>query len=298
MSSEHGHRQYVEASSRKLLLTLVLTFFYMIAEIVGGLLTNSLALLADAGHMLTDVAALGLSVFAMWIASRPPTTQRTYGYYRAEILAALVNAATLVVISLYIFSEAYRRFSEPPAVLGKWMMLIAAGGLAANLIGLWILNSGKSESLNVRGAWLHVATDALGSFGTIVAGALIYFFGWKLADPIASVLIAVLVLYSSWSLLKEALAVLMESAPAHIDVDKVRASLVGIPGVLSIHDLHIWTITTGIVALSAHVVSECPGDESALMRTVRESLHRNFGIHHSTIQMEPGDSPPCKDNCG
>jgi cobalt-zinc-cadmium efflux system protein len=234
----------------------------------------------------------------MWIASRPPTTQRTYGYCRAEILAALVNAATLVVISLYIFAEAYRRFWEPPAVMGTWMMVIAAGGLAANLAGLWILHGGEAESLNVRGAWLHVATDALGSFGTIVAGALISFLGWTFIDPVASVLIALLVLYSSWSLLKEAVAVLMENAPAHIDVDKVRSCVASIPGVVSVHDLHVWTITTGIVALSAHVISSCPsGEDGALLQTVRESLHRDFGIHHSTIQMEPGDTS-CTDNCG
>ncbi|MGH7458092.1 MAG: cation diffusion facilitator family transporter, partial [Longimicrobiaceae bacterium] len=215
----HGHAHGGSAGSRnreRLAITLGLVTFYMVVEVVGGLLTNSLALLADAGHMLSDAGALALSLFAIWIAQKPATSKHTYGYYRTEILAALANGATLVAISIYIFVEAYQRFDDPPEVQGALMMGIAVGGLAINLIGLWILNAGKGESLNVRGAWLHVLSDALGSVGAILAGGLIWAFGWNWADPAASVTIGLLVLYSSWALLKETVAVLMEGTPGHI----------------------------------------------------------------------------------
>ena len=261
----------------------------MIAEVVGGLLTNSLALLADAGHMLSDAASLALALFAMWIAQRPPTPRHTYGYYRTEILAALINGATLVAIAIYIFIEAYERVGEPPEVQGALMMGIAVGGLIINLVGLWILNAGKSESLNVHGAWLHVLTDALGSVGAIVAGALIWAFGWNWADPVASVLIGLLVIYSSWALLKETVAVLMEGAPGHIDVDEVRGAIRSIDGVAAVHDLHVWTITSGMVALSAHVEATGARPHSVLLKEIQNVLHDGFEIDHATIQIEPED---------
>ena len=271
---------------RRLAITLGLVSIYMVAEVVGGLLTNSLALLADAGHMLSDAAALALSLFAIWIAQKPPTSRRTYGYYRTEILAALVNGATLVAISLYIFLEAYRRIGEAPEVQGALMMSIALGGLGINVIGLWILNAGRGESLNVRGAWLHVLTDALGSIGAIVAGGLIWAFGWNLADPVASIVIGVLVVYSSWSLLKETVAVLMEGAPGNIDVDAVRDAVVSVPGVEAVHDLHVWTITSGMVALSAHVVVRETPFNPDILPQIQEELRARFEIDHATIQME------------
>lgn len=288
MGAGHSH-SHSHASSRnrtRLALTLGLAAAYMVAEAVGGWLTGSLALLADAGHMLSDVAALGLSLFAMWMAQRPPTSRRTYGYHRLEILAALANGATLVAISILVLIEAFQRFQKPPEVDAPVMMGIAIGGLLVNLAGLWILREGRSESLNVHGAWLHVLTDALGSVQAIAAGAVIWAFGWRWADPVASVLIALLVIYSSWALLREATGVLMESAPLHIDVDEVREAMAGIRGVIEVHDLHVWTITSGMESLSAHVVVEEACYDCDVLTEIRSTLHDRFGIHHMTVQME------------
>lgn len=262
----------------------------MLAEAVGGWLTGSLALLADAGHMLSDAAALGLSLFAIWIGQRPPTPRRTWGYYRTEILAALANGAALVAISIWIVFEAVERFRNPPAVDAPLMMAIAAGGLVVNLIGLAVLSGGRNDSLNVRGAWLHVLTDALGSVQAIAAGALIWGFGWQWADPAASVLISLLVVWSAWHLLKETVGVLMEGTPAHIDLDKVRDTLACLPGVCGVHDLHVWTITSGMEALSAHLVVRDEASTRTLLKTVQSSLHEEFGIHHATVQIE---AEPC-----
>lgn len=289
MSGAHAHHHGASAGSRnrrRLALALGFSAAYMLAEAVGGWLTGSLALLADAGHMLSDVAALGLSLFAMWMAGRPPTPKRTYGYHRMEILAALANGATLVAISFFILSEAVERFRNPPEVNAPVMMGIAAGGLLVNLASLWILHEGRGDNLNVRGAWLHVLMDTLGSVQALAAGALIWAFGWRWADPAASVLIAVLVVFSSWNLLKEATSVLMESVPAHIDVDEVLAVLLGLPGVLEVHDLHIWTITSGLESLSAHVVVEDARYDCELLGEIRTALHDRFGIDHLTIQIE------------
>lgn len=288
-SHSHGHHHHGAASARnrkRLTLSLVLAAAYMLAEAIGGWLTGSLALLADAGHMLSDVAALGLSLFAMWMARRPATSSKTYGYRRMEILAALVNGATLVALSLFVLVEAWERFRTPPEVNAAGMMGIAAGGLLVNLVSLWILHEGRDENLNVRGAWLHVLTDALGSVQAIAAGALIWAFGWRWADPVASVLISLLVIYSSWSLLKEATAVLMEHAPSHIDVDEVRHAMAAVPGVLAIHDLHVWTITSGMESLSAHVVVREERYGCELLGEIRTVLHERFGLHHMTVQME------------
>lgn len=274
---------------RRLLLAACLAGGYMLAEIVGGWITNSLALLADAGHMFSDTAALGLSLFAVWLAERPATPRRTYGYYRTEILAALANGAALVAVSLYIFGEAYHRLLNPPEVQGAVMMWIAVGGLVVNLLGLWILSGGKETNLNVRGAWLHVLTDALGSIGAIAAGALIWAFGWNLADPVISALIGLLVIYSAWRLVGESVSVLMESAPRGIDVDEVRNAMVETPGVLEVHDLHVWTITSGLDSLSAHVVIGPSGHAATLLGNLRTMLHDRFGIDHLTIQIEPED---------
>lgn len=286
----HGHAGTRRAGSfRRLAWTLALVMVYMLAEVVGGLLTNSLALLADAGHMLSDAAALGLSLFAMWIARRPPTSQKTFGYYRAEILAALINGATLIAIAFCIFWEAYRRFPDPPEVLGGWMMAVAVGGLAVNLAGLWILHGAREESLNVRGAWLHVLGDTAGSVGAILAGILIWTLGWNWVDPLASVLIGLLILVSSWRLLKETVGVLMEHAPAHIHVDDVRNAIMSVDGVVGVHDLHVWTITSGLESLSAHVTVGDDLPAAGVLRSIRQALHDRFGIDHVTIQVEPED---------
>lgn len=293
---QHAHRAHAAGNRRRLALALALAGGYMIAEFIGGFVTNSLALLADAGHMLSDVGALALSLFALWIADLPSPPRRTYGYYRAEILAALVNGAALVAIAVFICIEAFERFREPPDVRAPLMMAIASGGLIVNLAGLAILHGGRHENLNIRGAWLHVLSDALGSVGTIAAGLLIWAFGWHWADPLASVLIAALVTYSSWRLLAESVAVLMECAPRGIEVDEVFAALKETPGVLSVHDLHIWTITSGFDSLSAHVVIDDERAHHDVLTDLREMLHERFGIDHVTIQIEPegfAERPPC-----
>src|SRR5688500_12568814 len=227
----HGGRPTSASTRRRLTITLVLVSTYMVAEVVGGVMANSLALLADAGHMLSDAGAIALALFAIWFARRPASPRHTYGYYRAEILAALVNAGSLVAIAIYIFIEAYQRFWTPSEVQGGIMMGVAAGGLVVNLIGLWTLHGGREESLNVRGVWLHVLSDALGSVQAIIAGALIVAFGWWWVDPVASVLIGLLVVHSSWALMRESVAVLMEGAPGNLDVDAVRNRLMACPGV-------------------------------------------------------------------
>jgi cobalt-zinc-cadmium efflux system protein len=287
---DHGaHAGNSTTHQRRLLWALALAATYMVAEVVGGLLTGSLALLADAGHMLSDVVALAMSVVALRIAQRPPTPERTYGFYRAEILAALIHGVLLVCVSVGIFIEAWDRFGEPREILGGPMLLVAVGGLAVNLAGLAILEAGKDENLNVRGAWLHVMSDALGSAGAIAAGALIWLFGWTWADPVASLLIAVLIIHSSWALIREAIAVLMEGAPAHLDVGEIQSSLLAVDGVTAVHDLHVWTIASGRVSLTGHVVAGSGSAHADLLHEVCDLLHQRFSIGHATIQIEPPD---------
>ncbi len=296
----HGHLPAGQSGSarrqhtRRLTGVLVLTLAYMFAEAVGGWLTDSLALLADAGHMLSDAAALGLSLFAAWIAHRPPTPQHSYGYYRAEILAALANGAALIAVSIVIFIEAVERLAHPHQVEGQWMMAIACGGLVVNVLGLLILHSGRAENLNLQGAWLHLLTDALGSVAAIVAGLMIWARGWYWVDPVASILIGLLVIYSSWDLLKEAIAILMESTPKHLDVDVVRSALAEGPGVRSVHDLHIWTITSGMVSLSAHVIVADDQSPQTSLHTLSQMLHERFGFQHTTLQIETEGQIACR----
>jgi cobalt-zinc-cadmium efflux system protein len=291
MAHEHSDDARATGSqARPLAITLALVLLYMGLEIVGGVLSGSLALLADAGHMLSDAGALALTLFALKVARRPPTSERTYGYYRAEILAALANGATLVAIALFIFVEAFERLRNPPEVQGPLMLAVASGGLIVNLTGLWLLRGGREENLNVRGAWLHVLTDALGSLQAIVAGALIWAFEWNWVDPVASILIGLLVIYSSWSRIRQSVAVLMEGTPGHIQLDYVRGALLQLPGVTSVHDLHVWTITSGFVALSAHLACVDPARDDEVLRSAQDLLARRFGIRHSTIQLDRDDS--------
>ncbi|MEE8508855.1 MAG: cation diffusion facilitator family transporter [Myxococcota bacterium] len=286
---DHGEnpRSRSGVDQRRLVIALVLAATYMLAEIAGGWLTGSLALLADAGHMFSDVVALAMSVVALRIAQRPATPARTYGYYRTEILAALIHGVLLVCVSAGIIYEATERLAAPTAVLGGPMLAVAAGGLLVNLVGLKILSEGRHESLNVRGAWLHVLSDALGSVGAMVAGALIWGFGWTWADPAASLLIGGLIVYSSWSLIREAVSVLMEGAPAHIDVEEIQRSLLALTGVETVHDLHVWTIASGMVSLTGHVVIEEGQSPSELLRRVSDLVADRFQIAHATIQIEP-----------
>jgi cobalt-zinc-cadmium efflux system protein len=274
------------ANKRRLKIALALAAIYMLAEVAGGVLTGSLALLADAGHMLGDVGALALSLFALWIADRPSSTRFTFGYYRTEILAALVNGAALLAIAAMILLEAVERLSAPPPVAGAGMLAIATGGLVVNLVALVILGGGRHESLNLRGAWLHVASDALGSVGAMLAGALVWGFGWHWADPVASLVIVLFVVYSAFALLRDAGAVLMEGAPGHLDVDQIRDALVDLECVHAIHDLHVWTITSGVVSLSCHAVKTPSAAATGVLSEIRAVLRDRFGIDHVTVQVE------------
>lgn len=283
---EHGSRVHAAAGRRRLSFVLGLTALYMLAEVVGGWMTGSLALLADAGHMLADVAALALALLAVWFGARPATPRKTFGYYRLEILAALVNGVTLVVISLLIIYEAYHRWAEPQPVKSGPMMLIATGGLLVNVLCAYILHGHHEEDLNVRGAWLHVIGDALGSVGAIIAGALMLLYGWYAADPLFSVVISLLIVWSSWNLIRESTNVLLEGTPAHINLRAVEEAILETRGVEDVHDLHIWTITSGREALSAHVIHTDTTSPPELLSELRNKLHQRFGVDHLTIQME------------
>lgn len=282
LSSAAQHR-------RALKITFALTFTYFIVEVAGGLLTNSLALLADAAHMLTDVFGLGLALFAIWISQRPANAAKTYGYYRVEILAALANALVLFGVSFYILYEAYRRFQKPPEVNSLPMMVVAAVGLAVNLVGIYNLRRGSKESLNVQGAFLEVVSDTLGSLGVIAAGLIMYFTGWYYADPIFSVLIGLFILPRTWGLMMQAVNVLLEGTPAHINLKAVEEAIRSVPNIAAVHDLHVWTITSGMEALSAHVVlaeGTDPRDAQKILGMLNARLKDEFGIDHTTIQIE------------
>jgi cobalt-zinc-cadmium efflux system protein len=274
------------ASQRLLLIVLVITFIYMIAEAIGGYFANSLALLSDAGHMFTDVAALALSLLAVRFASRPATPGKTYGFYRLEILAALVNGVTLIVLSLLICYEAYQRLRQTQEVKGWTLILISAGGLIVNIISAYLLAKGQKETLNVRGAFLHVMGDLLGSVAAIMAGVLIIWRGWKWADPVFSVVISMLIIYSSWRLVADAVNILLEGTPSHINIAAVEQAMRTVAGVREVHDLHIWTITSGRHAVTVHVVVNDAGESYRILRELRELLAQRFALTHSTIQVE------------
>lgn len=261
----------------------------MLAEASGGWFTNSLALLADAGHMLTDVAALSLTLGAIWFAARPATEKKTYGYYRLEILAALINGVALVLISLWVFYEAYERWNAPLKVKGFQMTAIAVGGLLINVICAWLLHGDHAHDLNLRGAWLHIMGDILGSVTAIAAGILIVAFGWIWADAVCSSLISLIIIFGAWNLIRESVNVLLEGTPAHINLAAVEDAILETEGVREIHDLHVWTISSGLEALSAHVCHEDQIVQRELLRTLRRRLQDDFGIDHLTIQMETPD---------
>jgi cobalt-zinc-cadmium efflux system protein len=289
-----GHQHQRGTSVRGLKIALVLVCGYMVAEVVGGIAANSLALLADAGHMLSDAASLALALFAIWIAGKPRSAVRTYGYHRTEILAALVNGATLVIVAVFILWEAWSRLRSPEPVDGPTMMAVAAGGLVVNGAAMAALWKGRQESLAVRGAWLHVVADLLGSVQATVAGGLVWAFGWGWVDPTAGALIAVLVVVSAWKLLHESVNILLEASPRHVDAEEVKSALERIEGVVDVHDLHIWTITSGFEALSVHARVE-GRDRAAVLREARALVHDRFGIDHSTVQLEGLDD--CRYGC-
>lgn len=287
----HGHLHGLTAppgGKRDLLIALSITVLMMAAEVVGGLLSNSLALLSDAGHMFTDNVALLLSFFAMKFAAMPATDRRTFGFYRLEILAAFVNGIVLVLISLYILYEAYMRIVHPQPVAGNLMLVVAAIGLAANIIGAIVLNKHSNSSLNIRGAYLHIIGDALSSVGVVVGGIVILYTGWYLVDPILSILISLVIIYGAWSLVKESVSILLESVPAHIDIEDVATEIENITGVREAYHIHVWTITSGVYAMSAHVLvdDQLVSLNRDLLDRIRSAVARKFKVMHSTIQIE------------
>jgi len=285
MAGGHEHT-HGTSSSRALGLTLALVAAYTVVEVVGGVLTGSLALLADAGHMLSDTGSIAIALLAIWLARRPATAQRSFGYKRAEILAALVNGVTLVAISIWIFIEAFQRFRDPPDVLGGWMLAIALGGVVINVAGALILSRSEGESLNVVAARRHVLADLLGSLGVIVAAVIILATGWLYADPLISVVIGVLVAASSWTVLRESVAILLEMTPSELDAEEVKARMLSVESVTNVHDLHIWTITSGFPALSAHVLVEPGADCHGKRRELERLLEAEFELDHTTLQVD------------
>jgi cobalt-zinc-cadmium efflux system protein len=291
MAHAHGHAHHHhhdharERGQRGLLAALGLTAAIFVAEVLGGLAGGSLALLADAGHLLTDVAALGLALLAGWMAGRPARGRRTFGWQRAEILAALINGVVLVLIAAATMVEAGRRLADPPAVAGGITLAVAALGLAFNLAsGAVLLRAGSS--LNVRAAMRHVFADAASSVGVIVAALAILAFGWRSADPIASLVIAVLILLSAWSIVRESVDVLLEAAPAAIDVERMGRAMAQVDGVIEVHDLHVWTVTSGFAAVAAHMTVAADAEPSLVRRRTAEMLRNHFGVEHSTLQVE------------
>jgi cobalt-zinc-cadmium efflux system protein len=287
--SHHDHRHGENArkgNRRALAVVLALTAGFTVVEIIGGLLTGSLALLADAGHMLSDNLSLGIALFAAWLAGKPATPEKSFGYRRAEILAALVNGMTLVAISIWIFVEAYSRLREPTEVLGAPMLAVASLGLLVNVVGAIVLYRSGGENLNVEGAMRHVIADALGSLGAIAAAVVIILTGWRYADPLISIAIGFLILGSSWKLLRDSTNILLEATPSNLKAEEVGHKMASAEGVVEVHDLHIWTITSGFPALSAHVLVGSDEDCHARRRELEELLANEFGISHTTLQVD------------
>jgi cobalt-zinc-cadmium efflux system protein len=287
--SHAGHdHDHAEAPVRSLRLALALTGTLLVAELVGGLLSNSIALLADAGHMLTDVGALGLSLFVAWFSRQPSTPKKTYGYLRWEILAAFLNGAALLLISAAIIIESLLRLRHPEAVEGGLMLAIAIGGLIVNVAAAAVLHPTSQSNMNVRGAYLHVLGDLLGSVGVVGAAVIIRFTGWLAADPIASLLTTVLIVRGAWSLVRDSVDMLLEGTPAHIDLDAVRTQLSAIPGIESVHDLHVWSVGPRLVAMSAHAIVRDPAQQQHVLEHVHDAMAL-FGIAHVTVQLESCD---------
>ena len=293
MGHDHSHNHTHGANKKVLLISFIIITSYMIAEAIGGYLTNSLALLADAGHMLSDAISLGIALLAFTLGAKVANHSKTYGYKRFEILAAVLNGLTLIIVALFIFYEAIERFQNPPEVASTGMLIIATIGLLVNILVAWIMMRGGDveENLNMRGAYLHVISDMLGSIGAIVAALLIMFFGWGWADPLASVIVAALVLRSGYFVTKAGLHVLMEGTPENIDVDDVVETIHNKKGIEGVHDLHVWSITSGLNALSCHAVVDermSIAESERLLRQIEHDLeHQN--IHHMTVQLETSD---------
>ncbi len=283
-SHDHG-AEAAASQTRGLRLALIITAAFFFAEVIGGFLSNSLALLADAGHMLTDVGALTLSLFVAWFSRQPGRPEKTYGYLRWEILAALMNGAALLFISIWIAIEAVLRFQSPEPLASGLMLVVAVAGLGVNAAAAWILHPSIGTSLNVRAAYLHVIGDLLASVGTVAAALLVRYTGWLAADPAASLLSTALIVRGAWRLVSESVDVLLEASPRHITLSEVRARLEAIPNVESVHDLHVWTVTSGIIAMSAHAIVREAGEHQTVLEQAHDSMQQ-LGIHHVTVQLE------------
>lgn len=293
-SLPHLHDHSHPSHQGRLRWALALTAGFFVAEVVGGVVSNSLALLADAGHMFTDVGALALSLFVAWFSRQPAAPEKTYGYLRLEILAALLNGAVLLLVSGLIVWEAIGRLQSPEPLQGGLMLAVAVGGLLVNAASAAILHPVHGHSLNARGAYLHVLGDLLGSVGTVIAALVVRTTGWLAADPIASVVVTLLVIRSAWRLVREAVDILLESSPAHISLGRVREGLQAIAGIESVHDLHVWTVTSGMVAMSAHAVVKEPGENQTVLKAAVAAMRR-LGISHVTLQVERDSI--CEDPC-
>lgn len=291
---KHHHTQHSNKQDGKkpLIFALVITASLFVIELIGGFYANSLALLADAAHMLTDLAALGLSLFALKISTRPATHAKTFGYLRAEILAALGNGIFLILIAIYIFYESYQRFWTPEEVKSLPLLVVAATGLLANIVTAGLLYRSRHENLNLRGAFLHVLGDTLGSLGAIIAGVLIMARRWYLADPIVSTVVGALVLYSSWELVAESVDVLLEGTPRHVNIPSILTDLGELNGVASVHDLHVWSITSEMIAMSCHLVLKPNEDAALVLAHSSRLMQEKYGIGHTTIQIEFGNKNP------
>jgi len=285
----HAHGSTAAAHRSRLALVFGITLVVLVVELAGGIASNSLALLADAGHLFTDVAGIGLALLAIWFATRPATEDRSFGYLRLEILAAVINAVLLFGIAAFVLYESWRRLSEPPEIQSGLMLAVAVIGLAANGLSLWLLRDAQHESLNVRGAYLEVLGDLAGSAAVIVAAVVIATTGWAGADSVASVVIAILIVPRTWHLLREAIDVLLEATPKGVDVAEVRRHILEARGVADVHDLHAWTITSGVNVLSAHVVLSPGADAPSVLEELCSCLSSDFDIEHSTFQLETAD---------
>ena len=293
----HNHGSETATSQRPLQMALVLVLVIMVAEVIGGIISHSLALLSDAGHMAIDALALTLSLVAMSIARKPATTARTYGYHRYEILAALANGITVGLISLFIFYQAYQRLLAPPEVDIKVMLPVAIIGLIANIVGVFLLRGGSAVSLNVRSAFWHIVGDTISSVGVIAAAIIISFTGQKIADPVIAIVIGLIVLWGAIGLVRESIHILSDAVPRHIPVDKVIEAIKTIPGVVDVHDIHIWTLTSGVHALSAHVLitDQMVSRSTVVIQTAQEDLKKQFDITHATLQLECEKCESCPD---
>jgi cobalt-zinc-cadmium efflux system protein len=282
----HSHDHDHAVGKRRLKLVLALTAVFMVVEFAGGLLANSLALIADSAHMLTDVAAIGLSLFVLWFSRRPASTAKSYGYLRLEILAALLNGSVLIVLSIAIFWQAWLRIRAPEMIAGPLMLGVAVAGLLVNIIAAFTLHASAEHNLNVRGAYLHVLGDLLGSVGAIVAALVILFTGWLAADALISGFVGLLILVGSWKLVRESVDILLEAVPRHIELGAVRKAICAIPGVDEVHDLHVWTLTSGFLAMSGHAVVRSPEQNQRVLRDINDCMRKSFGITHVTVQLE------------